>query len=731
MKTTKPIQAKSTESIIKAILPDFRIANDKTSNGYKFINLLYGVEVDQAKEYLQHVYNNSFLETMDLTDTGELYEVFLSGIPNSGYLNSSSIPIKITNWNSAGNGAEFYDGCPTRVIKQDVVDISGIILCGHIVGLNYFRSNISGYGYFLINTDIDTQQYLNTSGSSWKINLDNVGNILSYSGSWPAIGTVDYDSLGKDEILFPLKSGYLSKTYPLTRRIKDDSGIYWDIDHYEPYLGWIRNVDQEVVALNNYSNDYEYNVDGKKIWHRTAFNNPYGCNNYTTEYLTLKNSPISGTIKLYDIDILTDNGTATLIPSTGIDIYKLQSSGMFVGDGSGTFDPVYVGYNSTVPTNRGFGLIEGSAANYILSTSWSHLPDSGYIDEETMQYVEGSGELGKIIKIVNPYSRYMVEYNFKKFNRAKYITSLESNGYVSYSTDTPTYSIETIYNNEEKLEFEFTKDPSFGLERSKYITFDGWKIRPYSTISKIDFNIPILVSSGPLTDFLVVQGMKTKIGYGDFVPDISVERTYAIDCNFSKVINLGTVTEEDYSGNDNLLTFFKTGSNRIYRFPNITNYSKRIKYYSNESYYYINNKTFLKDNTFFRFNFRSYSPQILTLMELTEANTGNYITIQISENGILSIISKGVEQVYSFDKFLFNNEFNDLIIRYYPDPNWTNNPIFEVYKKGRLGYDKLKTFTKETETETISTTNLHLYKNCNIDAGLFQIYYETNYDNTI
>jgi len=732
MKTRKPVQAKSTEPIIKAILPqEFTMVNDKTSNGYKFINLLYGVEIDQAREFLQGIYDNSFLETMDLSDTGQLYEVMLSGIPSKAYLNGSGIPIKITNWNVNGGDAEFYDGSPTRVIFQNQISISGIVQSGNILGLNYFRSNISGYGYYLVTTNTDAQEYLNLSGSAWKILVNNTGTIESSSGFWPAVGTFNYSEQGKDDVLYPLGSGYLSRTYPLTRRIRDDSGVYWNIDHYEPYLGWVRDDNFNAVAVNNYASDYYYDVDGKKIWYRTAFNNPYGSGNYTVEYLNLRNTPISGTLRIYDLDILDLSGNATEIPSAGKDLYKLQSANMLLGSATGVFDPIYVGYDAEVPEGRGFGDIEGDTANYYLTTSWDYQREGGEISEGTLQWIEGSGDITNVIKITNPYSRYIAEYNFKKYNKAKYVTSLDGNRYVNFDTDTPIYSIDTIYNNQEELDFEFTRDLVRTTERSKYITFDGWKIRPNSRISKIDFNIPVQVSTGPLSTFVAVQAMKSKVGYGGLVPDIVTTRNYVLNCEFDKPVALGTVTEEDHSGSGNLLTWVNSGTNEIYRIPIDTYYGKRIKYLSGSGYYNLDSQEFLQDNTFFRFRFRAYTPQDMTLMELTEAANDNYIKVQVASDGLISIISNGVEQYYSFDKITFGNQFHDLLIRYYPDPNWTDNPVFELYKRGDLGYDKPRVFIRETESGVISTTALHVYQNCSIDADLFQIYYETNYANAI
>ena len=66
MNLKQPIQAKSTERMMRVILPSsFKMVNDKTSNGYKWFNLMFGVEADQADMNLKEIFSNSFLPTMD------------------------------------------------------------------------------------------------------------------------------------------------------------------------------------------------------------------------------------------------------------------------------------------------------------------------------------------------------------------------------------------------------------------------------------------------------------------------------------------------------------------------------------------------------------------------------------------------------------------------------------------------------------------------------------------
>lgn len=733
MITRKPIQAKSTYRILRAIFPEqFKMVQDNTSNGYKLINLLFGVEIDEARRRLQDLYDNSFIETLDLSEQEELYEVILSGQINNRYLNSTvsgAIPIKITNFDLDGDD-EFNYGPPTRIIKHSSLDISGIVYQGNIVGLEYFRQNPSGYGYFLVNTDQrQSDAYLTGSGSTWKINMTNRGAVISSTGLWPGIATQNYSTQGADDVLNPLTSGYLRNAYPLTRRIKDDSGVYWDIDHYTPYNGWVRDEDWNVVANTNYSGDFYYDTEGNKVYYRTAFNNPYGSGNYTSEYLRLRNTPISGTLKLYDLDIIDNSGNAIEIPSAGKNMYYLQSPYMQNSNATGIWDPKYVGYEQLVPSGQGFGEIEGQLANFLATTRWAYQLEGGNIDEGTMQYVEStSGDITNTLKITNPWSRYLAEYKYELFKKANYITSLDSTRFLSLDTPNPTYSLKTVFNNETAIPFEFSRNPNLGSEASRFITFDGWTIRPGSRMSKVDFKVPLLLSSGNLENFTHISARRNSIGYTEnFVPMYSPNRRIEIDCPFDRPISLGSVTEQDLTGNSNNFDWQNTGTNQIYRLPEDGNYAKKIKYLNASGYYTIDSTEFLKNNTFFYFKFKAPKVNQLTLMELSEGTSNNYIKLSVETDGMISVIGNGTE-VYSRYRMPFNNEWKELILRYYPDEEFTNrNPKFELFINDEPGYTKLKPFEKTVDTYTVSGTFLHLCQNCTIDIDHFKLYYEANY----
>ena len=748
MRTRQPIQSLSTEAMVRGVFPNsFKLVHDKSSNGYKYFNMLFGVELDQANEFLQHIYNQSFLTSMDFGEDPTVYEVFISGLSSQDYLNttvSGAIPIKIVNNGSPGGEAEFWDGDPTRLITVGEYSFpSNVQISGHVIGFNYFRNNISGYGYFLAGTDLDQSEYsLSGSGSVWRFEVDTTGYILSYSGIWPGIATQDFDTAGEDEVLQPIGSGNLKKNYPMTRKVLDDSGVYWDIDHYEPYQGWVRDPYWGVVAMVDYPGSFYYDQDGKKIYYRTAFNNPYGSGNYITEYIRLDNIPISGTLKVYDIDILDISGNAIEIPSSGKAMYRLKSEYMLAGTGlapgTAKFDPIYLGYDSTVPNEpRKFGKIAGAAANQFTTTSWDYQRGSGYLDEGTMQWVEGSGDITNMIKITNPYGRYMVEYKYKTLNKTNYITSPNATRYLSLGSLTPLYSIKGIFNNDEIIDYEFTRDkkfrseeidgtanPYFG-EQSRYLTFDGWKIRPYSQMSKVDFNLPILIGSGA-ANVGAYQQWYTYIGYTpEFVPYYRAPRTTVIDCLFDEPVVTGSCTEADQSGSGNYLSWVNTGGNSLWLTYLNGKYAKTSRHIGASGYYTIDGTEFLEDNTYFSWDFRLTTPNDITLMELKEQTANNYIKVEIKSDGMLEITSNGshVQSRYRFD---FDNTLYSLIIQTTPDRDYTTNPLFNIYVKDSDTYKKLNPFSEDSDTLTVTGTYLHVLQNSTMDISRFKLWYEAS-----
>ena len=752
MKTNRPIQAMNTERIMSAILPkDFKMVSDKNSNGYKFINLLYGAEIDQARDILKTVYNDSFFNTINLTKDFELYEVSLSGVPITNFLNNGSIKIV--------DEFEFYNGSPTRLKPIKSINIPMYYLpytggylasdagmqnvfasgtniefwstMSGFTGLEYFRKTPEGSGYLLISSDYN-QEDLYGSGRcpAFKCNVgtnfQSSGDYKEIYGFYTGIRNQDFNTNNRPEILLPIDSKILTDRYPLTRQVTDSSGMAHTIDHYTPYRGWIFNEYNEAVANVDYSGTYYFDSDGKKIYYRTAYNNPYGYNNYTTAYLDLEHIPISGTLKVYDIDILDISGNAIEIPSSGKILYYYKSPYMLNG-GSGfiqQFDPIYMGYDSIVPSGVGFSsYMEGQPAIALKTTSWEYLHSGGDFDTGTLQYVDGSGSITNRIKLLNYNSRYLVEYKYKTHDQFKYISSLDSIGSVSSHSTIPIYTTNNYSGNLNILDYEFTKDPTFGSQSSKIITFDGLNVRPFKKINKIDFNIPIIHANGDLKN-LYINTNKKYIGFSDeFIPVNTNFRRYVLNCTFDQNVGLDEV---DLTGNSNDLTFTNTGDNLIFKINYDTYFGKKIiRGTTGDSYFYKLNKSLILNNTFFEFDFKLGKEQSGVILDVHDNVLSKYITMTIDSTGFLSIRSQG----YIFncrEKLTFNNKRKFITIKYSFDKISENVPNFTVYYKeeGEFGYRIIECPKSQYVTDVVSSTYLYIYKNLEIDIGKFKIFYE-------
>jgi hypothetical protein len=749
-----PIQSQCTERILKAVLPDhFKMIEDKQSNGYKYINLLYGVEFDNANQTTKDIYNNSFITSIDLTKEYSLYELTLSGVPITSYLNTSgSIPIKITN------ETEFYNGVPTRIVSVGTLPLpmyyltySGDLVASGagfengfdigfntpcwsaisgVVGIEYVRKDMRGSGYLIISSDINQESGFFSGVYPLFVidvgnNLKNSGNYINTYGMFTGIKERNYSGDLTYEVLNPIDSITLSGKYPLTREITNDSGIISIIDHYTPYRGWMRDDTGSIVAIVDYSGEYYYDDSGNKVYYRTAYNNIYGYNNYSTAYLDLVDVPISGTLKVYDIDILDISGNSIEIPSSGKPLYYYKSTKMFLGDPSGDtqaqFDPIYLGYESIVPSGHGFGkFMEGSGCSIYKVTSWDYLHEGFGLDSGTLRYVDGTGVITNKIMLSGYHSRYMVEYKYKIYDNLKYISSNNSNGYVSLDSKSPLFTTDTnIYNN---INYEFTKDPSYSSENTKIITFDGIKVRPGSRINKISFNIPIKYSESSLDGPIYQNTNKLYIGYSnEFVPQVNNFRHHVVNCLFDSVVS-GNLVETDITNCGNDLNY--SGNSLIYLINYKDQFGKKI-INNSESYYYKDGISYLLDNTFFQFNCKIRTNQSGRLLELYDDSLNKYIFFDFDYDGRLKIQSDGYI-FYGRELISFNGKEKNLVLKYSPDEFSSSIPTFKLYYKEEddSWYRQIELTQSVYNSESVDHTTIKIFKNCSIDIGGFKIFYE-------
>lgn len=724
MKTNHPIQAKNTYRLLKSVLPEsFKIVNDNKSNGYKFINLLYGAEIDELRDRLKTVYNDSSLALMEYKDNS-IFEVTLSGIPQSDILNTSvsGVSIKIVD------ADEFYNGDPTRIIPTETISISGLL---QGLGIEYFRTDERCSGYLLINNDFNqTESYISGIYPSLKVFVDSNGSVVGISGFYSSIIDQSYESRGIDELLTPPDSGSLYRQFPLERTVLDENGVSHNIDYYEPYYGWIYNHNSGVIAnTSKYTSDFYYDENGNKIYYRVAYNNPYGYNNYTNTYLTLQHIPISGTLKLYDIDVLNASGNATEIPQSGIVLYTKQPSG--------THGPIYMGYDRYVPNDIQFGSIAGYEADVVTTTSWDYVKEGSYKNENTLQWIDSaSGEITNIIKIVNPMSRYIVEYKYSDFDKAKYITSTDSLKNIRLDTYNPIYTLESN-NNLSTVDYKFTSDPRWnspasGFYKTMVLTFDGWRVRPGSRLSEVKLSIPVETFSGKINSYNLLQSEYNYIGYtNEFVPDYTPNREYIFSTNFNAPIISGYICTEQSSIGSGLLNFESDNNNYIYKFPYKGQYYKKIVNISGDTQYTINSFNFLKPNTFIKIKFKKDSINDFTLLEVSDSIQDKYFRIDVKSNGDIIINSNSkFENDLIGTSLVMNGVFafgivNELIIHYTTDEESTNRFLLNTYlKSGTSKFTKLDYFEQYKDTYNVTSSSLILAKNCSIDLFSFDIYYE-------
>ena len=748
-----PIEAKSTGRLLRSVFPnDFKLVSDQNSNGYKYVNLLYGVEIDNLEKNVKEAYNDSFFSSIDLTRDFALYEVNLTGTPITPFLNTDgSIKIKITSQ------TEFEQGEPTRIVEdsclplpmyylvysgtaipsgagfQNGFDIGFNTPCwssiSGIMGLEYIRSDGRGSGYLIVTSDINQEDAYHSGmypvfaievGANLKTSVDYINTYGIYNG----IKDISYSGILSNEILYPINSITLSGQYPLSREIEDDTGLVCSIDHYTPYFGWTRDYNGNVVAKTSVSGDYYYTSTGTKIYYRTALNNPYGYNNYTKAYLDLLNIPISGTLKVFDVDILDFSGNAIEIPSTGKDLYYYKSLKMNTGlkpnEGESKFDPIYLGYESTVPSGYNLGSdMEGSGCTLFKTTTWGYMHEGNYFDDNTLSWIDGTGLITNKIWISGYHSRYLIEYKTKLYNSVQYVSSSNNNGVVSLDTSAPLLT--TDLGNIKQIDYEFSKDPTLGSENTKVISLDGTKFRPGSKIDQISYNVPVILTDGqgPLIGPIYQNINKLFAGYtNEFVPQIEPNRYYILNCLF----NSNNLIEQDTTINNFDLIYY--GNNQKININYNKRLGKKIIDSGDESYFYIDDVIRLIPYTFFQFDCKIRTSQSGQLMELYDTDNSKYLTFGFEDTGRLKIQTNGI-QFYSRENINFNSNEKSFILKYNED-DISGEPVLRLYYKEKTDpwYRIINLSYSNVAPLTISDFKLSIYKNCSIDIGCFKIYYE-------
>ncbi len=550
----------NTHRMLKAVLPEhLKIVRDKTSNGYKYLNLVYGIEIDLVYDYLDDARYSNSLEYFDYGTDFDYYEVTLNENIIGDFAYGDNIPIKLTTQQ------EFNDGPPTRFQINSITHISGVNYGA--VGIEYVRKSAEGSGILLINTDVDAGEIV-TSGSYQTIEvlMDTVGNMILMPSSGYNFLTREqsFNAAGNDEILVPDTASDLNKVYPLQRTIWAPSGtseFYYNyqIDHYTPNAGYVWNDVYKTYDAIGYNSDYYLNDENEKVYYRTYLNNPNGVTEYNSTYNPLKYVPISGTFQLYDLDILM-SGELVRIGEEGKSLYI--HSGMYdrgeFDDRNEWFAP-YKGYEQTLPheflpdKNVDDHPTEDIPTEPFQDISWELMHEGTGLGEDFIWKDDDTYPITNMLKINNGQSRYIAEYRYKIANKIGYLTTLDSTKYIRYGNGNYTFSLQDITNNEQEIDVTLSKEPN----KRKAACFHGLLVRPHSIVDKLDVKFDVSSNPEDLDSASInVYSRAAKVGsaYQEIKPMITDRRTYMFnqhwgDTDLTDAVDLHEASDDIVTSN--------------------------------------------------------------------------------------------------------------------------------------------------------------------------------------
>jgi hypothetical protein len=683
------------------------------SNGYKLINLMHGIEVDLLYEYLDEAKHSNNLALFDYGTDHDIYEVMIRDNLTSNIVNGDGRTIKITDTK------EFYDGNPTRIEHMGQLTISGVAY--GIVGLEYLRTSPEGSGIILMNLDVDASTaFENNTYQTYKMKSDTLGNYDSanISGFNLPIREQSYEETGIDEILVPQLYSELEKEYPWTRRIEApisgdtnvDNEVYY-IDHYTPNNGYYWDSTASTYKAIGYDSDFYFNEQGEKTYYRTLFNNPYGTGVYDTVYIPLAYTPVSGTLKLYDIDILDYSGAPTLVPSDGLQSYF--HSGVY-GNDSLAF---YIGYESGVPHEYKPLDLEGwvSATDYKLTT-WNYCRESGGLDDN-FEWVEyPTNDIANRIKVTNPISRYLVTYNYVTHKRNQYITTSHATKYIKM--DDSNYLFTTLGN--ENNEIEIDGDLSYGTRTDKKaITFKGLEVRPGSMIDRLEIEDDIKLTARTFDNSNITLPLeKNTAGYSQTILPNKVDHRVYIINNYIDHENSDFTLVNDYS--------------EAYLCNYDHYFGTRMIYASGDLYYNYSGFIDLEttsdtNNRYVKVAFKHNRPLTYdTVLAQSTNETGEFWTLYMDIAGHIKVDDQD-SSIITFFKSPQNHTPKEIILErnmlFNTDEAEHEYNIF--YKEGTAAYKQLDFFKGYNTNDIPSGNYTRFFINCSLDVKYAQVYEES------
>ena len=697
-----------TINLLEKILPSqFRMVSDKSSNGYKFFNSLCSIEMDELRGYLDQAEHITSFENFDYGFDSDFFTVKVPEQILSGYIygeiNGLSYPISITTENV------FYDGKPTRV-EHDLnnsINLTGYINASGFNGLEYMRFDKKGSGYIYLNTTTDSEYaFTNNIYQTYKIGMNDLIKpvFTNISGMNNGIDQQTYDKQQRYELLHPELEETLKNKYAFQKSVSlpqngntNNSLRTYIIDYYEPeqyYWDAGLNIYKAIVPTK----DKYIGEDGQEYYYRQALNNPNGTGVFDIVYLDLEHVPISGTLKLYDIDTLNSGA-----------LYEIQRSGTrsyIYNSGNIAAHYTYIGYEQELPASEGLDYL--ASGIYYKTTSWDYVyKDDGLINFNWVTNI--NNPITNKIKITNPLSRYVVEYTYVIDKYQTSITSTFANKYVKIYDENYTFATITTDNNSDIIENKV----SIEKDGRRAITFKGNDIRPGSVINNIIFegnlNANMSISSSTTYDVSNVffPGYYTKI-----LPNIKDLRDYILIYDYNN-ITLNPIA----------LTISNTFIGH--------NLGKRIKQSNNglikNSYTEFYSSNLVQDRVIrIRFKSNSYNEYCTIISSNDFDKTGWQIFYQNGHFGIMDTIST----ISSTTTLLFNNDIIELIFVANGLKNYTLARLrYDIYYSINNSFFKLMDLTENNSNIYTSSSTIPytlLFQNVNIDLEYVKIYNEVN-----
>lgn len=700
---------------MQAVLPSkFRMVRDDNSNGFKLVNTLYGVEFDIVYSTLDDAVHANRFDNFDYSTDYDINECYIRDEINGDYVYGDGNKVRITN------KYRFYSGSPTRVELDATLVVSGVSYGP--IGLEYMRTSPQGSGRFIVNLNVDSatafQQGMN---QTVVYNTDIVGNVetVPSSGYDYGLRTQNYQNARYDEVLVPPTD--LRKRYPLTRTIsapEAGSGMYtsYQIDHYTPYKEYVWDPVDYTYKAVGFNTDYYYDSDtGEKIYYRTAFNNPYGTGVFDTVYMELNYVPISGTLQLWDIDNLTASGTPWEVPQSGLQSYQSTADPY---EPSGF--PTYIGYYPNVPTNYlplGYsGLMPASTYKV---TSWDYAHVSGGLNEQ-FEWVEYPDyPITSRIRIDNPISRYLVTYKYKAFDKAKYLSTINSTKHIRQDDGNYIYTIDGGPDELVELDVDFAKETKLkGDKGRKAIVFKGTDLRPGAKVTKLEIDVDRKTTPKTLTSNETLSLDKKPAGSRTtFTPSRTDHRQYLINEWFDDNIQL---------------TQYNTGG-LIYTFPFGNNYGARmvqtsgtLGFYSGEYFSYLPYDS-EDSNRYVRARFSYINPpENDVLLWQSSDGSGEFWSVTLRTDGSIQVLDQGMTMI-STEKADIYPGINEIIVErqeYLFDNNYVANEFNIYHRLDNNVYNKLSTWKRYEDNDLPSGPLSWIYYGESLDVQLFQVYDE-------